>query len=198
MYNIKNLYQSKRFQLIELRITGKKQTPGVLCFKGSPSRFDRTGQVVCAVESGVVMKSTRCWDQGSRDYRRGRTVEIISANGVSITYGRLMASYVKDGDYVRAGQPIGVEGSSGAGKEDFLTLEFRRTGRHVDGCGLLGIDCVCPQEWTEPEDDTPHRLVDADALLQHAVEMVGTGGSEAVVPVRCILEARVFEEEKHG
>ena len=103
---------------------------------------------------------------------------------------------VKDGDYVRAGQPIGVEGSSGAGKADFLTLEFRRTGRHVDGCGLLGIDCVCPQEGTEPADDTPHRLVDADALLQHAVEMVGSGGSEAVVPVRCILEARVFEEEK--
>lgn len=196
MYTIENLYKSKRFRLIELRITGKKQTPGILCFKGSPSWLDRTGQVVCAVEDGVVMRSMRCYNPGSRDYRRGRIVEIVGEMGVSITYGRLAASYVKDGDYVRAGEPIGVEGSSGAGKGEFLTLEFRRTGRHVDGCSILGIDCVCPQEWTEPKNDTPRRLIDASALLEHAREVLCEHGMVTVVTVRDILDAPVLPDAR--
>lgn len=192
MYTIETLYQSQRFQLTEVRVSGKKQTAGILCFRGSPSKLDRTGKIVCAIEDGVVVKSERCYDPGSRDFRRGRIVEVTGANGIVIAYGRLASANVREGDVVRAGEPIGIEGNSGAGNGEYLTLEFRRTGRRVDGCGLLGIGSTCPQEWTEPKGE-PVRLIDANALLKHAYEVVGENGSEAVVPVRCIMGAPVIE-----
>lgn len=189
MYTIEKLYQSQRFQLTEVRVSGKKQTAGTLCFRGSPTKLDRTGKVVCAVEDGVVTTSERCYDLGTRDFRRGRIVEIAGASGVTIAYGRLASANVREGDMVRAGDPIGIEGNSGAGNGEYLTLEFRRNGRRLDGCGLLGIGSTCPQEWTEQ----PVRLIDANALLKHAYEAVGENGSEAVVPVRCIMDAPEIE-----
>lgn len=192
MYNIEKLYRSMRFQLTEIRASGKKQTTGILCFRGSPTKYDLTGKVVCAIESGVVIASTRCYDAGSRDYRRGRIVEIAGANGIVIAYGRLASANVRKGDTVRVGEPIGIEGSSGAGCGEYLTLEFRRNGRRVDGCGLLDIQRTIPQEWTEPQGE-PVRLIDANALLKYAYEVEGEHGSEAVVPVRCIMDAPVIE-----
>ena len=194
MHTIEKLYQSQRFQLTEVRVSGKKQTAGILCFRGSPSKLDRTGKVVCAIEDGVVVASERCYDPGSRDFRRGRIVEIAGANGIVIAYGRLASANVREGNVVRAGEPIGIEGNSGAGNGEYLTLEFRRNDRRVDGCGLLGIGGTCPQEWTELKGE-PVRLIDANALLKHAYEVAGEHGSEAVVPVRCIMGAPVVEEE---
>lgn len=192
MYTIEKLYQSQRFQLTEVRVSGKRQTAGILCFRGSPSKLDHTGKIVCAIEDGVVVASKRCYDPGSRDFRRGRIVEVAGANGIVIAYGRLASANVREGDVVRAGEPIGIEGNSGAGNGEYLTLEFRRTGRRVDGCGLLGICNACPQEWTEPKGE-PVRLIDANALLKHAYEVAGEHGSEAVVPVRCIMDAPAIE-----
>lgn len=194
MYNIEKLYQSMRFRLTEIRTSGKKQTTGILCFHGSPTKYDLTGKVVCAIEDGVVAASERCYDPGSRDFRRGRIVEIAGASGVTIAYGRLASANVRKGDMVRAGDTIGIEGNSGAGSDEYLTLEFRRNDRRVDGCGLLGIGSACPQEWTEPKGE-PVRLIDANALLKHAYEVAGDNGSEAVVPVRCIMDAPVIEGE---
>lgn len=192
MYNIEKLYQSMRFQLTEVRVSGKKQTAGTLCFRGSPTKLDRTGKVVCAIEDGVVAASERCYAPVSRDFRRGRIVEIAGASGVTIAYGRLASANVRKGDMVRAGDTIGIEGNSGAGNDEYLTLEFRLNGRRVDGCGLLGIGNACPQEWTEPKGE-PVRLIDANALLKHAYEVAGENGSEAVVPVRCIMDAPEIE-----
>ena len=192
MYNIEKLYQSMRFQLTEIRTSGKKQTTGILCFRGSPTKYDLTGKVVCAIEDGVVVASERCYDPGSRDFRRGRIVEIAGASGVTLAYGRLVSANVREGDVVRAGDPIGIEGNSGAGNGEYLTLEFRRNDRRVDGCGLLGIGGAVPQEWTEPKGE-PVRLIDANALLKHAYEVAGENGSEAVVSVRCIMDAPEVE-----
>ena len=192
MYNIEKLYQSMRFQLTEIRTSGKKQTTGILCFRGSPTKYDLTGKVVCAIEDGVVVASERCYDPGSRDFRRGRIVEIAGASGVTLAYGRLVSANVREGDVVRAGDPIGIEGNSGAGNGEYLTLEFRRNDRRVDGCGLLGIGGAVPQEWTEPKGE-PVRLIDANALLKHAYEAAGENGSEAVVSVRCIMDAPEVE-----
>ena len=199
MYNIEKLYQSMRFRLTEVRVSGKKQTAGTLCFRGSPTKLDRTGKVVCAIEDGVVTTSDRCYDPGSREFRRGRIVEIAGASGVTLAYGRLASANVRKGDMVRAGEPIGIEGNSGAGNGEYLTLEFRRNDRRVDGCGLLGIANACPQEWTEPKGE-PVLLIDANELVKHACEMRGTYGSEMAVPLRYIADAPTIgkEEVKDG
>ncbi len=143
------LYKSNHFALTEIRSAGKKDVRGILCFEGLPSLFGNAKEVL-ALEDGVVLSAGRCLNPGSRDYRRGTIVMVSGRDGVTVTYGRLAHRYVNEGDYVRAGQPIGVEGSTGAGQAEYLTLEFRRNGRRVDGCEYLGIPPkLC--EFTPPD-----------------------------------------------
>lgn len=132
------LYKSAHFLLTEIRTTGKKQTNGVLCFEGLPSVYGSYKEVT-AVESGVVIRAGMNYDVSSREHRCGMVVTVTGRNGVTVTYGRLAKRCVNVGDRVRAGDIIGIEGSSGTGSREYLTLEFRRNGRRVDGCEYLGI-----------------------------------------------------------
>lgn len=200
MYNIDMLYQSKQFELTSVCVSGKKQTAGILSFRGCPTRHDITGAVICAIEDGVVTASERCYDIKSRKYRRGRVVEITGADGVRIIYGRLASASVGKGDTVRAGDPIGVQGASGAGKTEYLTLEFFRNGRRLDGCRILEIENSRQREWKAPNGDAPKRLIDANELVKHACEMRGAYGSEMAVPLRYIADAPTIgkEEVKDG
>lgn len=143
------LYKSGHFALTEIRRSGKKDTAGILCFEGLPSVFGSKKEVL-ALEDGVVLRAGRCTDLKSRDHRLGTFVAIGGRNGVSIIYGRLACRFVRNGDYVKAGTCIGIEGSSGSGSGEFLTLEFRKNGRRVDGCEYLGISHM-PQEFNPPE-----------------------------------------------
>ena len=143
------LYKSNHFALTEIRATGKKDTRGILCFEGLPSVYGSAKEVT-ALESGVVMAAGRSLDPHSREYRRGTTVTITGRQGVCITYGRLAHRTVREGDYVSAGQVIGLQGSTGAGCGEYLTLEFRRNGRRVDGCEYLGIPAK-PGEFNPPD-----------------------------------------------
>lgn len=132
------LYKSNNFALTEIRTTGKKKTDGVLCFEGRPSLCG-TGKEVTALESGIVVRAGRNNNIHSREHRLGTIVRVRGRNGVTVTYGRLAHRQVNEGDFVHEGDVIGVEGSSGSGRGDYLTLEFRRNGRRVDGCEYLGI-----------------------------------------------------------
>ncbi len=143
-----NLFSSGHYQLTEIRASGKKRTGGILCFKGIPSVFG-SGREVLAIEDGVVLAAGRSTDPCSREYRIGTYVRIAGRNGVAITYGRLSCRFVKAGTYVKAGTCIGITGSTGSGSGEYLTLEFRRNGRRVDGCSYLGIPHE-PAEFTPP------------------------------------------------
>ena len=152
---------------------------------------------VLALEDGVVLRAGRCTDLKSRDHRLGTFVAIGGRNGVSIIYGRLACRFVRNGDYVKAGTCIGIEGSSGSGSGEFLTLEFRKNGRRVDGCEYLGISHM-PQEFNPPEssaadivcracnlDEPTRRYLDAapdsdrlwNSIASH-LEICETGSSE--------------------
>ena len=190
------LYKSGHFALTEIRRSGKKDTAGILCFEGLPSVFGSKKEVL-ALEDGVVLRAGRCNDLKSRDHRLGTFVAIGGRNGVSIIYGRLACRFVRNGDYVKAGTCIGIEGSSGSGSGEFLTLEFRKNGRRVDGCEYLGISHM-PQEFNPPEssaaeivcracslDESTRRYLDAapdsdrlwNSIASH-LEICETGSSE--------------------
>lgn len=156
------LYKSGHFALTEIRRSGKKDTAGILCFEGLPSVFGSKKEVL-ALEDGVVLRAGRCTDLKSRDHRLGTFVAIGGRNGVSIIYGRLACRFVRNGDYVKAGTCIGIEGSSGSGSGEFLTLEFRKNGRRVDGCEYLGISHM-PQEFNPPESSTAEIVCRACSL----------------------------------
>lgn len=132
------LYKSNHCVLTEIRTTGKKQTGGVLCFEGLPSVYGSAREVL-ALEDGVVLRAGRNNDIHSREHRLGTVVTLTGHDGVTVTYGRLECRFVEEGEYVRCGEVIGLQGSSGTGSGEYLTLEFRRNGRRVDGCDYLGI-----------------------------------------------------------
>ncbi|MBE6611671.1 MAG: M23 family metallopeptidase [Ruminococcaceae bacterium] len=159
------LYKSNHFALTEVRTSGKKEVRGVLCFEGLPSVYGSSTEVL-ALEEGVVMMAGRCHDPRSRDYRRGTIVTVTGQNGVCITYGRLDHRFVNEGDFVHAGQPIGVQGSTGSGMGEYLTLEFRRNGRRVDGCEYLGIPPK-PMEFCPPDCRVSDVVARACGLTDH-------------------------------
>lgn len=132
------LYKSAHFALVDIRATGKKNVKGILCFEGLPSVYGNA-KAVCAIEDGVVVWAGRSNDVKSRVHRIGTAVTLTGHDGVTVTYGRLSRRTVNTGDYVRRGEVIGYEGSTGSGRESYLLLEFRRNGRRVDGCEYLGI-----------------------------------------------------------
>ena len=67
-------------------------------------------------------------------------VSIRGNDGVTISYERLSAAAnISEGDLIRAGEPIGIEGDTGTGKGVYLQLRFERNGRLVDGCEYLNI-----------------------------------------------------------
>lgn len=144
------LYKSQHFVLSEIRISGKKQTLGALCFEGLPSVYGSEKEVV-ALEDGIVLRAGRNVDIHSREHRLGTLVTLSGHNGVTVTYARLAARYVNEGDYVKKGEVIGIQGSSGTGTGEYLLLEFRRNGRRVDGCEYLGIEPK-PAEFRPPHE----------------------------------------------
>lgn len=151
---MQNLYKSLHYALTEIRTTGKKETSGVLCFEGLPSVYGSSKEVI-ALEDGVVLRAMTNYDIRSREHRLGMFVTLTGHDGVTVTYGRLAHRFVEEGDYVRAGEIIGIEGSSGTGSAEYLTLEFRRNGRRVDGCNYLGIPhktCEFKPPVSEPAD----------------------------------------------
>ena len=133
-----NLYSSRHFALTNIQKSGKKQIAGILDFKGLPSVCGAENEVLAA-EHGTVIAAGRCTAPNSRIHRLGTYVTISGHDGATVTYSRLAARYVSPGEYVEIGQPIGVEGNTGAGSGNFLRLEFRRNGRLIDGCAYLGI-----------------------------------------------------------
>lgn len=173
--NIMDLYSSRKFALTEIHKSGKKQTLGILDFKGVGSKNEDSFEVV-ALESGKVTAAGRCNSLTSRLHRLGTYVIISGKDGVSVTYSRLSKRYVSVGEYVEKGQPIGIEGDTGSGQGVFLRLEFRKNGRLIDGCAYLGITpekqkfdnitsspaeivcrvCNLPPDVRQVIDNTPH------------------------------------------
>ena len=133
-----NLYSSHRFALIGIMVSGKKDTAGCLCFRGMPSPEGSADEVV-AFEDGIVLAAGRATSAASRMYGLGVYVTLSGHGGVTTTYARLSERRVNVGDYVKKGQVIGLEGNTGAGREKYLLLEFRRNGRRIDAPSYLGI-----------------------------------------------------------
>ena len=58
----------------------------------------------------------------------GRTIKIAHANGLSTVYAHNSANFVKAGDPVKAGTPIGTVGRTGRATTSHVHFEIRRKG----------------------------------------------------------------------
>ncbi len=153
-----NLYSSRHFSLIDIIISGKKRTMGSLCFRGLPSNEGSENEIV-ALEDGIVVGAGRVRSANSRMHRLGIYVMLRTERGVTLTYSRLSERRVSEGDRVRAGQVIGLEGDTGSGSGKYLRLECRRNGRMIDAPSYLGIR-------PELREFTPYSLSPADIVCE--------------------------------
>lgn len=77
------------------------------------SAKDRLG-IIRSGLAGRVISFTGCLRNSPQcNSAFGNQVKIFSDNGIMLYYVHLSEVYVKSGDYVNIGQPIGVEGSTG-------------------------------------------------------------------------------------
>jgi murein DD-endopeptidase MepM/ murein hydrolase activator NlpD len=83
---------------------------------------------VSAAASGTVTASG--WLAGYEGY--GHVVEIDGGSGWSVLYAHLSSSSVTPGQWVAAGEPIGVAGCTGSCTGTHLHFELRRDGVPVD------------------------------------------------------------------
>ena len=72
------------------------------------------------------------------DSRSGKFVTIQSAN-YTVSYCHLSQQYVRQNDYVYAGQPIGLTGSTGAATGEHLHLTTKKDGKAFNPVILLEL-----------------------------------------------------------
>lgn len=69
-------------------------------------------------------------------------------NGLETVYGHLSKHIVQQGDYVRAGQALGLGGNTGRSTGSHLHLEFRFMGIDLDPASLIDFDTFRPKMQT--------------------------------------------------
>ncbi|MGL3151729.1 M23 family metallopeptidase [Microbacterium sp. A82] len=114
------------------------------------------GTPITAASPGIVVLSSES------HYGYGVAVIIQHINGVQTLYGHLThgSRAVKEGDWVEAGDPIGLVGNTGHSFGDHLHFEVRVNGtavdprRYLDGAG----DPVVVAPWTPITGGTPAQV----------------------------------------
>ena len=105
-----------------------------LCPRGSKSRgfsIHARHEDVLSMQPGRVIRV-------GYDSRSGKFVTVQSAN-YTVSYCHLSQQYVRQNDYVYAGQPIGLTGSTGAATGEHLHLTTKKDGKAFNPVILLEL-----------------------------------------------------------
>ena len=92
----------------------------------------RSGTTIYASASGRIASATRGWGGGY-----GNHIVINHGNGFSSLYGHLSSFLVSSGDYVEAGQAIGIMGSTGWSTGVHLHFKIMKNGSPVNPMNYL-------------------------------------------------------------
>ena len=94
---------------------------------------------VLSVTDGTVLKSRMITNHANRTWEWGNYISILTGSGHVIYYCHLAERCVSEGETVRPGQMIGIEGSTGRSTGSHLHFEVRLNNTPVDACAYLGI-----------------------------------------------------------
>jgi murein DD-endopeptidase MepM/ murein hydrolase activator NlpD len=83
------------------------------------------GSPVLAAAPGIVLRAGRRGGYGN-------AVEIDNGSGISTLYGHASALKVKEGDSVKAGDPVALVGHTGRATGSHLHFEVRKDGKPID------------------------------------------------------------------
>ena len=117
---------------------------------------------ICAPVDGMVLVSQMVTDKSNRTWEWGNYVCISGNDGNLYYLCHLAKRIAKAGDYVKTGDIVGVEGSTGYSTGNHCHLEVRRGGVQINPTEALGIDNKAGAEYTvagetkESEDNFMH------------------------------------------
>ncbi len=105
------------------------------------SGVDLVGETknIISVTDGTVLRSRLVTDTSNRTWEWGNYISILTSGGHVIYYCHLAERYVSAGDCIKAGQVIGLEGSTGRSTGSHLHFEVRLSNTPIDPCEYLGI-----------------------------------------------------------
>lgn len=121
---MKRLFESGAWSVTG-EVRGKKDFPAIISVRGKPTDAG-SGRVMLAVGGGTVTESGMCYGT-QRKERLGMHVTYVTDDGLTCTYFRLGEVYVRAGDRVDDGQPLGK-----ASWQEDARVEMRRNGRRID------------------------------------------------------------------
>ena len=137
---------------------------------------------VRAVSGGTVLRSRIVTDATDRTSEWGNYVAIGGEDGMLTYYCHLSSRAVEEGQYVKAGQMLGIEGQTGRATGVHLHFEVRTPGGiQSDPCAYLGIENRVGYIWTPPK---PYEVQASDwarEAVAWAVEkgiLKGRGGDD--------------------
>ena len=104
-----------------------------------------TNKVLPAPCDGVIGSSTIITDPTNRTSQWGNYIRIDTPDGLQIFMCHMAQRKVKVGDRVKAGDEVGIEGSTGKSTGSHCHFEIRKNGKSVNPCTYLGI----PNAWGE-------------------------------------------------
>lgn len=94
---------------------------------------------VTAVMGGKVMQSRMVISHANRTWEWGNYVSVLQDDGVTAYYCHLDSRSVKQGDIVKAGDELGIEGNTGYSLGEHLHFEVRRDNKAFNPADYLGI-----------------------------------------------------------
>lgn len=98
-----------------------------------------TDKTIVSPVDGVVGSSAIITDKNDRTWEWGNFVRIDTSDGLMIFLCHMSERLVTVGTKVKAGDPIGIEGSTGYSTGSHCHFEVRKDGVAVDPCPYLGI-----------------------------------------------------------
>lgn len=106
-----------------------------------------TGKTLVAPCDGVVAVSTMLDPATDKTltWQWGNYIRIDTPDGLMVYMCHMSERKVKAGQKVKAGDVVGIEGSTGYSTGSHLHLEIRKNGVSVNPCTYLGI----PNEWAQ-------------------------------------------------
>lgn len=95
-----------------------------------------------AAEEGSTIRASMAGRVVTSEFREdyGNVVVVDHGRGYTTLYAHNSKNLVRQGDWVQAGEPLGLVGSTGRSTGPHLHFEVRRHGRHLDPSMFLGLE----------------------------------------------------------
>ncbi len=130
------------FKCDTVRVTspyGDRVLGGVKAFHGGYDMVGVGSHEVVAVVPGKVIRSRIVTDKSNPTWQWGNYVCVRGADGYDYYYCHLKSRAVKEGDTVKAGDKLGIMGSTGYSFGAHLHFEVRRGTKKICPEDILGI-----------------------------------------------------------